>query len=232
MDSAGLDRVGEREARLAEAEELLDAIHMGEIDAVSSATRTNAGSSRSKARPMIWTPDDRAAGAPEEEMSQTLSRGRAEDERFHLHKNGSRFWAAGLMVPLRAEDGPVIGFFKILRDRTVERARSEEALRHSQKLEAIGQLTAASRTISTICRPSSIRRSICSTAAKCPRTQAPLYRRDRRHHRHAGRDGGSVDRHRHRDPRLDLLRSGGRRPVRHRAAQHGGRRARRDGWRG
>lgn len=138
-----------------------------------------------RALPMIWTPEDRAAGEPEAEMSQALARGRAEDERFHLRKDGSRFWANGLMMPLRADDGTentdgsVIGFLKILRDRTVERAaataarefsatlerlvnertaelaaandrlqiemaeraRSEEALRHSQKLEAIGQLT-------------------------------------------------------------------------------------------
>ena len=132
-----------------------------------------------KPAPMIWTPEDRRAGIPEFEMAKAWEAGRVEDERYHLRKDGSRFWANGLMMPLKGENGAKIGFLKILRDRTaqreletarlelneileqkvaertaelaatnerlqvemVARARSEEALRHSQKIEAIGQLT-------------------------------------------------------------------------------------------
>jgi PAS domain S-box-containing protein len=67
---------------------------------------------------MIFTPEDRAELAPEAEMQGALSQGQAEDERWHIRKDGSRFWASGLMMPLRGADGGTSGFLKIMRDRT------------------------------------------------------------------------------------------------------------------
>ncbi len=77
---------------------------------------------------MFWTPEDRAAGVPEAEMRVAREQGRAADERWHLRRDGSRFWASGEMMPLRGEDGTLFGFLKILRDRTEQR-RAGEALR-------------------------------------------------------------------------------------------------------
>jgi PAS domain S-box-containing protein len=67
---------------------------------------------------MIFTPEDRAAGAPQQERSQALLSGRSEDERWHQRKDGSRFWGSGLMMPLRTGNG----FIKIMRDRTAQHA--------------------------------------------------------------------------------------------------------------
>lgn len=64
---------------------------------------------------IIFTPEDRQAGAPEAECTQALQKGRAEDERWTLRSDGSRFWASGLMLPLAERER---GFVKILRDRT------------------------------------------------------------------------------------------------------------------
>ena len=36
--------------------------------------------------------------------------GSAPDERWHMRKDGTRFWASGEMMPLTAEDGGLIGF--------------------------------------------------------------------------------------------------------------------------
>ena len=66
---------------------------------------------------MIFTAEDQAAGSPEHEMERALSDGRAVDERLHLHRDGSRFWGSGLMMPLNTG----AGFLKIVRDRTKER---------------------------------------------------------------------------------------------------------------
>jgi len=77
---------------------------------------------------MFWTPEDQAAGVPEAEMRAAREQGRADDERWHLRRDGSRFWASGEMMPLRGEDGTLLGFLKILRDRTEQR-RAGEALR-------------------------------------------------------------------------------------------------------
>jgi PAS domain S-box-containing protein len=78
---------------------------------------------------VIFTPEDRAAGAPEDERRRARADGRAEDDRWHVRKDGSRFWASGLLMPL---EGSAAGFVKIARDRT-ERHRAEERLRESEE---------------------------------------------------------------------------------------------------
>ena len=81
---------------------------------------------------VIFTPEDRQAGAPVAEAARALSEGRAENERWHQRRDGSRFWASGLSMPLRdpaaGPDAPPLGLLKIMRDRTEQR-RAEEALR-------------------------------------------------------------------------------------------------------
>jgi PAS domain S-box-containing protein len=74
---------------------------------------------------VLWTAEDRAAGAPEAEMRSAQQEGRAEDERWHVRKDGSLFFAHGLMMPLKGSEHGARGFLKILRDRT-ERRRAEE----------------------------------------------------------------------------------------------------------
>ncbi|GJE50960.1 hypothetical protein GOFOIKOB_4014 [Methylobacterium tardum] len=71
---------------------------------------------------VFFTPEDRAAGQPDTERALALRDGRAPDERWHLRKDGSRFWASGEMMPLKDEAGTVQGFLKILRDRSQQRA--------------------------------------------------------------------------------------------------------------
>src|SRR5919112_5977847 len=73
---------------------------------------------------LLWTAEDQAAGAPEEEMRGAREEGRAEDERWHVRKDGSHFFAHGLLMPLKGSKGTQ-GYLKILRDRT-ERRRAEE----------------------------------------------------------------------------------------------------------
>jgi len=77
---------------------------------------------------LLFTPEDRTAGAPAQEFSKALETGRAEDERWHIRKDTSRFFASGVMTLLR--DTSVRGFVKVMRDLT-ERKRAEEALREA-----------------------------------------------------------------------------------------------------
>ena len=77
----------------------------------------------------IFTPEDRAAGAPAKERSEARANGRAADERWHQRKDGSRFWASGLMMPLGGGD---VGFVKITRDRT-EQHQAGERLRENEQ---------------------------------------------------------------------------------------------------
>jgi PAS domain S-box-containing protein len=77
---------------------------------------------------IIFTPEDMKAGVPWEELEKAARTGRAEDERWQVRKDGTRFWATGTVVPLRRADGALVGFGKILRDRT-DLKEQEQALR-------------------------------------------------------------------------------------------------------
>jgi PAS domain S-box-containing protein len=68
---------------------------------------------------VLFTPEDRAAGVPAREQATALATGRAEDERWHIRKDGTRFFASGVMTPLR--DGHLMGYTKVCRDVTARR---------------------------------------------------------------------------------------------------------------
>ncbi|MFP5393663.1 MAG: PAS domain-containing protein, partial [Gammaproteobacteria bacterium] len=65
---------------------------------------------------IIFTPEDRAARAPENEKLRARTEGRAEDERWHLRKDGSRLYCSGVVTPLH--NGEFYGYAKIGRDLT------------------------------------------------------------------------------------------------------------------
>lgn len=67
---------------------------------------------------IFFTPEDRAAHVPQKEIIVALTAGRSADYRWHMRKNGTRFWADGVMTPIFNEFNEHIGFVKILRDIT------------------------------------------------------------------------------------------------------------------
>ena len=73
----------------------------------------------------IFTDEDRAAGVPAAEMQAARDQGRGNDERWHLRRDGSHFFAQGEMMPLEDETGLQIGYLKILRDRSEQRAAAD-----------------------------------------------------------------------------------------------------------
>jgi PAS domain S-box-containing protein len=79
---------------------------------------------------LIFTPEDRARGAHLEEMKTAREEGCANDERWHLHKDGSRFYVSGVLTVLRG--GELSGYAKIARDLT-EKKRAEEDLRRAHE---------------------------------------------------------------------------------------------------
>ena len=84
---------------------------------------------------VIFTPGDREAGAAEVEMRTAEAEGRALDERWHLRKGGERFWANGLVMPLRDDADRTRGFLKILRDMSEQRELEESLRQRSADLE-------------------------------------------------------------------------------------------------
>lgn len=84
---------------------------------------------------VLFTPEDRAAGIPQKEIAEALRNGRAGDERWHLRKDQSRFYASGLVFPLRDEAERLLGFVKIARDLTESKLAAEQLKQVHESLE-------------------------------------------------------------------------------------------------
>ena len=77
---------------------------------------------------IIFTDEDKKNGIPKVEIETALEEGRAVDNRWHICKDGSKFYAYGLVFPFIGIDGEQLGYVKILRDLT-ERRKSEDAIK-------------------------------------------------------------------------------------------------------
>lgn len=76
---------------------------------------------------LFYTDMDQAERVFHDELKIAQDQGRAVNERWHVRKDGTRFWGSGLMMPLAMDHG---GFVKIFRDRTTEH-QAEAALEES-----------------------------------------------------------------------------------------------------
>jgi PAS domain S-box-containing protein len=74
----------------------------------------------------FFTGEDRTKGVPQRELATAAAAGRAEDERWHVRRDGSRFWASGIVTPVRDNAGKLIGFSKVMRDMTERNRLTEE----------------------------------------------------------------------------------------------------------
>jgi two-component system, OmpR family, sensor histidine kinase VicK len=115
------------------------------MDADGRVTSWNTGAERifgfaaseivGRSGAMLFTPEDVRAGAPEAELRQAASEGRAVDKRWHQRKGGTRFFADGVVTPGYDDGGRLLGFTKVLQEVT-ERERMVE--QQQALLEATG----------------------------------------------------------------------------------------------
>jgi PAS domain S-box-containing protein len=83
----------------------------------------------------IFVAEDLDRGIPDYELNVARHRGAAQDDRWHLRKDGSRIWVSGMLTGIRDESG-IRGFVKTLRDRTDARMGSEARLNRLAAAEA------------------------------------------------------------------------------------------------
>jgi PAS domain S-box-containing protein len=124
---ARLEDLRESEARYRQIVEGAEDFAIVTLDAAGTITSWNTGAERmtqfTEAEALgadgglFFTEEDRAAGVPAREMERAGREGRAINERWHLRKDGSRFWGSGLIMQLAAAEQ---GYLKIFRDRTAE----------------------------------------------------------------------------------------------------------------
>jgi rsbT co-antagonist protein RsbR len=77
---------------------------------------------------VFYPPEDRESGLIERELRTARETGRAEVEGWRVRKDGTRFWANVVVVPVRDDGGQVTGYVKATRDVT-EQKRAENLFR-------------------------------------------------------------------------------------------------------
>jgi PAS domain S-box-containing protein len=85
---------------------------------------------------IVFTPEDREENIPAKERKTAREQGRASDERWHMRKDGSRFFASGVMAPL-FDQSRLIGYAKIARDLTEAKKIEDELHRYRTQLESL-----------------------------------------------------------------------------------------------
>src|SRR5438309_875256 len=153
-----LDRISMLEQQLANCERDREAAHEAErrfhlfansvedyafitFDRESRVTGWNRGAQRilgydessvlGQSGSIFFTPEDRERGEDRRELALARAEGRAENERWHVRQDGSRFWGSGVMMTLYDETGSFEGYGKVMRDLTARR-EAELRLRESE----------------------------------------------------------------------------------------------------
>ncbi len=96
----------------------------------------------------LFNADDIERGAERHEFEVALSAGRAEDDRWHVRKDGTQFWGSGALFALRDKTGNLTAFAKMVRNRTDVKTQTEAlenqvkalAKAHEQKNLFLGML--------------------------------------------------------------------------------------------
>jgi PAS domain S-box-containing protein len=86
---------------------------------------------------LFYTREDRARNHPQRELEIATETGSYEEEGWRLRKDGSRFWTHVLITAVRDERGEMVGFAKVTRDLTGQRAAEEERRRGEQRYRAL-----------------------------------------------------------------------------------------------
>jgi PAS domain S-box-containing protein len=115
------------------------------VDPDARIASWNAGARRIKGyeadevlgRPLslFYTPEDVEAGEPQRLLGQARRHGHVAAEGWRVRKDGSRFWATATISALRDDDGNLLGYAKITRDRSASKAYEDELARSNADLE-------------------------------------------------------------------------------------------------
>ena len=80
----------------------------------------------------FFTLEDQAREVPGTALAKAAANGRAETEGWRVRKDGSRFWALGVVDAIHDEQGRLIGFAKVTCDIT-ERRLAQQQLEQSEQ---------------------------------------------------------------------------------------------------
>jgi PAS domain S-box-containing protein len=86
---------------------------------------------------VFFTSEDLAAGVCVRALKDAAQEGRSEQEGWRVRKDGTRYWAHGVITPVHDAQGRLVGFAKLVHDLTARRVAEEERMRLAQAREAI-----------------------------------------------------------------------------------------------
>jgi PAS domain S-box-containing protein len=85
----------------------------------------------------IFTAEDQARGVRKRRMSMATNVGRAEEQRWLVKKDGSRFFGTGVLSPLYDHSHQQVGYVKVIRDVTQLRTIESKLRRKTVEFETI-----------------------------------------------------------------------------------------------
>lgn len=86
---------------------------------------------------IIFSDIDIRNGIPQKEIETASREGKALDNRWHIRKDGTKFYAYGLVFPLTGIDGEKLGYVKILKDLTEQKKSQDAANKYLKELEEL-----------------------------------------------------------------------------------------------
>jgi PAS domain S-box-containing protein len=95
-----------------------DAVVLAWFGAAPSVFGYSASEVVGKRFDFLFTPEDVSRGAHDHELEVARAIGRQDDDRWMRRKDGSDFWAIGVVTRILDDHGSIVGFGKVLRDRT------------------------------------------------------------------------------------------------------------------
>lgn len=85
---------------------------------------------------LIFTAEDREKGFDRYERVVANAQSRSEDDRWHLRKDGTRIWVTGALEAVTGETGELLGYVKLIRDRTDLRAQVQRLENQVEALDS------------------------------------------------------------------------------------------------
>jgi PAS domain S-box-containing protein len=88
---------------------------------------------------VIFVPEDVRRDIPAWERQAASRSGESEDDRWQVRKDGGRIWVSGTLTALHDEQGKLLGFAKIMRNRTDQKTQVETLESRVAALQQAGE---------------------------------------------------------------------------------------------
>jgi PAS domain S-box-containing protein len=85
---------------------------------------------------IVFTPEEVKAGRPRKEMEEAERNGSCAIDSWRVRRDGSQFWASGVLTAVWDDAGKLAGFIRVARDMTEQKQIQDAQLRMAAGLEA------------------------------------------------------------------------------------------------